>query len=289
MKEFEKNIINLYGEPGKQWLANLPQLTAKLAATYGLSNIEPVKNLSYNYVLAGLQGSRPIILKLGLDTEQFNQEALALKNFTGFGAVHVLEEKQGMLLLERAVPGTSLKCFFPDQDNEAIHITCECLKRLHQAPIPHVHELPNIKDWLNALDNDLRIPADYLRTARKLRDELIATSAKPALLHGDLHHDNILQHGNQWIVIDPKGVIGEPAYDVAAFIRNPLPEVLQHPSSWSMIEHRIDEFAKILELPKQRISHWCYVQSVLAWAWVLEDNSDETYFRKLTELFSSYL
>jgi streptomycin 6-kinase len=219
---------------------------------------------------------------LGLDTYSLKREALALKAFAGFGAVNVLTESDGMLLLERADPGVSLRSYFPEKDNDAIQITCECLKRLHQAAIPTDHHFPHVKDWLMALDKNLSIPTDYLHKARKLRDELIATSATPALLHGDLHHDNILQNSNDWVVIDPKGVIGEPAYEVAAFIRNPIPELLTHDNATSIIENRIAQFAKTLKLSEQRIIHWCYVQAVLAWALALEDNCDETYFKKLT-------
>ena len=75
MKTFEKNIINLYGEKGRQWLDRLPNLVTKLASTYGLSNLKPVNNLSYNYVLSGFQGPQPIILKLGLDIDGFKREA----------------------------------------------------------------------------------------------------------------------------------------------------------------------------------------------------------------------
>jgi len=110
------------------------------------------KNLSYNYVLSGFQGLQPIVLKLGLDSNALKQEALVLKAFVGFGTVSVLVENDGMLLLERAVSGISLKSYFPEKDNDAIQITCECLKRLDQAPIPSDHRLPHIKDWLMALD-----------------------------------------------------------------------------------------------------------------------------------------
>lgn len=286
MTELEKNMTNLYGEHGRQWLANLSKLTAQIAIKHGLSNLKPVQNLSYNYVLSGLQGSQPVILKLGFDAAELKREALALKAFAGFGVIKVLMENDGMLLLERAVTGVSLKSYFPEKDNDAIHITSECLKPLHQAPIAVDHHFPHVKDWLVALDNDMGIPTDYLHIARQLRDELIATSASPVLLHGDLHHDNILQNANGWIVIDPKGIIGEPAYEVAAFIRNPIPELLTHNNSTSIVENRIAQFAKTLKLPEQRIIDWCYVQSVLAWAWALEDNGDEIYFRKLTELFN---
>lgn len=288
MNELEENIINLYAEKGKQWLTNLPLLVAHLEIAHGLSNLKPFKNLSYNYVLSGFQGLQPIVLKLGLDCYALKREALALKAFSGFGTVNVLLENDGILLLERAVSGVSLKSYFLEKDHDAIQITGECLKRLHQAPIPCDHGLPHIKDWLGVLDKDLDIPTNYLHKARRLRDELIATSAKPVLLHGDLHHDNILQNGNEWVVIDPKGVIGEPAYEIAAFIRNPIPELLEHYNLSNVIDNRINQFAKTLKLSKQRIINWCYVQAVLAWAWTLEDNCDETYFKKLTELFNRY-
>lgn len=76
---------------------------------------------------------------------------------------------------------------------------------------------------------------------------------------GDLHHDNILQNSDDearysfsdggWLVIDPKGVIGEQAYEVAAFIRNPIPELLTHDDAPTIIHNRITRFAELLELP----------------------------------------
>lgn len=285
----EKNIINLYGEKGKQWLVDLPKLIVQLEASYGLSDLKPAKNLSYNYVLSGLQGSLPIILKLGPDIDGLKREAVALKAFAGFGVVKVLAESDGMLLLERAVSGLLLKSYFPEKDNDAIRITCDCLKRLHQAPIPRTHIFPHVRDWLMALDKDWEIPENYLQKARNLRDNLLKTSAKEVLLHGDLHHDNILQNADDWLVIDPKGVIGEPAYEVAAFIRNPIPELLALENATSIINQRITCFAEILELSEHRILDWCFVQAVLAWVWALEDGNDEAYFKRVTQIFDEVL
>lgn len=275
MKAFEKNIINLYGEKGKQWLDNLPNLITQLTVTYRLSNLKPVNNLSYNYVLSGLQDSQPIILKLGLDIDGLKRESAALIAFAGFGSIQVFSENNGFLLLECAVPGISLKSHFPEKDDEAINITANVIKRLHKAPIPSTHAFTHIKDWLSALDSNLKIPAQYLQKARQLRDNLLKTLAKEVLLHGDLHHDNILKNSNDWVVIDPKGVIGEPAYEVAAFIRNPIPELLNHADAPNIIHNRVARFAELLELPSQRILDWCFVQAVLSWAWSLEDNLDQ--------------
>ena len=280
MKALENNIINLYGERGKQWLDDLPRLIANIEAAYGLSNLKPVKNLSYNYVLTGFQGSKAVILKLGLDIDGLKREAAALMAFDGFGVVQIFSENTGLLLLECAVPGVSLKSYFPEKDDEAINITANVIKRLHQVPIPSPHQFPHVKDWLAVLDSDLKIPAQTLQKARELRDQLLKTAASDVLLHGDLHHDNILQNGNDWVVIDPKGVIGEPAYEVAAFIRNPIPELLTHDNAPNIIHNRITRLAGLIELPSQRILDWCFVQAVLSWTWSLEDNLDPEYCKR---------
>lgn len=288
MKAFEKNIINLYGEEGRKWIDNLPQLIVQMEATYGLSNLKPVENLSYNYVLSGRQGSQPIILKLGLDIDGFKHEAAALMAFESFGVVQVFSENTGLLLLECAVPGVSLKSYFSEKDDEAINITANVIKRLHTAPIPSAHTFSHIKDWFTALDGDLKIPTQILQKARQLCDQLLKTAEPDVLLHGDLHHDNILQNGETWVVIDPKGVIGEPAYEVAAFIRNPMPDLLDHNDAKKIICNRMNQFSELLELPSDRIRDWCFVQAVLAWVWAIEDGCDDAYFKKLTEFFERY-
>lgn len=285
MKTFKQNIINLYGEKGNHWLSDLPRLIKQAEATHGLSDLKPVKSLSYNYVLSGFQGSQAIILKLGLDIEGIKREAAALKAFSGFGVVEILSDSHGLLLLMRAIPGFSLKSHFPENDDEAIHLTVNVIKRLHQAPVPHTRAFPHIKDWLTALDSDLKISVQILQKARELRDQLLKTAGPDVLLHGDLHHDNILKNGQDWVVIDPKGVIGERAYEIAAFIRNPMPDLLSLHNAAEIIKNRITRFAKLLDLPSERIHSWCLVQAVLSWVWAIEDGCDTGYFEETTKIF----
>lgn len=285
---FQSNIISIYGEKGKAWLDELPQLIASVSSKLGLRDLKEVTNLTYNYVLSGFQGNNPIILKLGLDNEALRLEAFALKCFAGCGAVKVLAEDKGTLLLERAMPGTSLQSYFPAREHESIEIACRLMKKLHQTNIPAAHNFLHIQDWLTALDKDWNIPHEYLQKARKLRDQLLKTAGPDVLLHGDLHHDNILQNGNDWVVIDPKGVIGEPAYEVAAFIRNPMPDLLNIQDPEQMIQSRIKGFANLIDIPVKRILDWCFVQAVLAWVWALEDGCDMGYFEQLTKIFDKW-
>lgn len=288
MITFQSNIINIYGEKGKAWLDQLPQRVAALSSRLDLRDLKEVTNLTYNYVLSGFQDNSPIILKLALDSEALKREAFALKCFADCGgAVKVLAEDDGMLLLERAVPGTSLKRYFPSSEQKSIEITCRIIKTLHQTAIPDYHNFPHIKDWLVVLDKDWNILHGYLQKARKLRDQLLPASKPDVLLHGDLHHDNILQNGDYWLAIDSKSVIGDPAYEVAAFIRNPMPDLLSIHNASEVIQNRIKGFANLLDIPAKRIFDWCFVQAVLAWVWALEDGCDTGYFQELVKVFDT--
>lgn len=285
MTPFENNISSTYGDKGKQWLADLPHRVSEVAELWRLSDLKPVANLSYNYVLVGFRGMRPIILKLGCEPKELNKESAALKAFAGYGAVQLLEERVGALLLERAMPGESLKATFPNQDDEGIQITCKVMKQLHQAPIFQKEMFPHLRDWLTIIDKDWEIPEPYLKKARQLKDQLLATSPEPVLLHGDLHHENILRDGEHWVVIDPKGVIGDPVFEVAAFVRNPSPELLTP----AIIEKRIRTFAYCLKTDETRICQWCFVGSVLSWLWGIEDGIDLTSFTHLPEIFYRFV
>ena len=78
-----------------------------------------------------------------------------------------------MLLLERAMPGISLKSYSSTKENKSIEIAFGVMKRPHQANIPVKHNFSHIKDWLTALDKDSAIPDAYLKKAQKFRDQLL--------------------------------------------------------------------------------------------------------------------
>lgn len=79
MTSFEQNITNIYGSRGQRWLRQLPSLITQVSQDWGLTNLKPVVPMTYNYVLAGFQKEKPIILKLSLDPKRLYQERTALK------------------------------------------------------------------------------------------------------------------------------------------------------------------------------------------------------------------
>jgi streptomycin 6-kinase len=261
---FEKNITSVYKERGLAWLSDLPRQIEHLQTEWNLRDLKPMEHLTYNYVLSGYWENTPIILKLTPDLLSLQREADALSAFAGHGAVALLKRKETALLLQKAIPGRPLK-----NQPHAIQIALSCLETLHKAPIPKEHAFPHIKDWLADLDKEWKETKKYLKLARRLRDHLLQDDSPEVLLHGDLHQDNILSHGEDWLVIDPKGVIGLSIYEASACVEHP--------------EHDLPCIAERLGNPLETVTQWYFVHLVLAACWQEEDHLDPSRFLTLAE------
>jgi len=281
MNDLKKNIISMYNAEGKQWLDSLPEITDKIAQKHNLSGLTPVNNMTFNYVASGYQNENPIILKIGINSKTLTKESLCLKAFAKHAVAEVIAHDNNMIIMQRAVPGSTLKDYFPEHDIDATKILCKNIKELHKASIPESHNFYHLSELFKTLDQKLNIPDEILGKAKHLRDKLLSTTTKEVLLHGDLHHDNILKNGESWLVIDPKGFIGDPAFEPAAYLCNPIPELLQENQPREIIENRINICSAELDIDSRRIADWLYAKSVLCWAWSLEDNLDASYWHNL--------
>ena len=97
--------------------------------------------------------------------------------------------------------------------------------------------------------------------------------AEPVLLHGDLHHDNILAAYRQpWLALDPKGLAGEPACEVWALLSNPARQFLAEPQPGRILARRVHQLADELGFDRKRIRGWGLAQGVLSAWWSLEDH-----------------
>ena len=107
--------------------------------------------------------------------------------------------------------------------------------------------------------------------------ELCDSSGEEVVLHGDLHHFNVLRSGDGWLAIDPKGVVGERAYEPGALLRNPWPGLLDEPDPTGVLRRRSAQLAETLNLDLERVRAWAYVQALLAAAWCVEDGFDPAF------------
>jgi streptomycin 6-kinase len=100
----------------------------------------------------------------------------------------------------------------------------------------------------------------------------MVSAAPSVVLHGDLHQDNILAAQRMpWLGIDPKGVIGEPAYEVGALLRNFFPDLWQTENPGEVLARRVDVLAEELGFDRERIRGWGIYQAVLSAWWSVED------------------
>lgn len=279
---FRRTMLGVHGDEGAAWLEALPALIAECAEQYGVEVIEPFA-LSYNFVARGKnRAGEGVVLKLGVPSELLTREMVGLQLYNGRGAARLLacDPARGVLLIEQVQPGAPLSQM--EDDVAATEIAAGVMAELWPA-LPEQHPFPDVRRWSAALGR-LRamfgggtgpLPERMVSMAERLYDELIASSGPPVLVHGDLHHYNILQAEREpWLVIDPHGVAGEREYEIGALLRNPFP-VLPPPAELKRIEaRRLDQLSELLGFDRQRLAAWGAAQAVLSAAWDVEDHTD---------------
>jgi streptomycin 6-kinase len=252
---------------------------AQLAERWALSVDEPfplTPGSPGNFVAPVVRADgTQAVLKVSHYVEETRTEIAALQRWSGSGAACLLEADPdlGALLLERVLPGTMLAAV---DDDTAVHVAAEILLQLWQ-PLTTDAGLRSLESWCAAYDRNRSailsggtlFPKGLFQRADALRNELLDSTTRPVVLHGDLHHFNILKSDRTgWLAIDPKGLFGDRYFDICQFLRNP------GPVSSATNRRRLDLFAAELKLDRQRLSAWCLVHAVLDACWSLEDGHD---------------
>lgn len=285
---FRTRMSEVFGADGRAWIERLPNLLNDYAARWKIEIGDPFP-LSYNFVAPATRaGGTPAVFKAGVPDEHIRCEIAALRHWNGDGAVRILEsdDAAGVLMLERVFPG-ALLIDLPD-DAAATRIAAGIMRHLASHGPPD-HPFPTIADWARALPQ-LRArhgggtgvldPRIFAR-AEALFAELIPSQAAPVLLHGDLHHWNVLSAGgDRWVAIDPHGVVAEPAFEIATWMRNPyndgtpMPQdasetmYLSHqPGARRVLARRLDIFTEALGIDRERLRLWSVAHGVLSASW----------------------
>lgn len=280
---FAREMIGVHGAKGADWLGRLPTILAACERRWGITLGPAFADLSFHYVASAVRSDgTAVVLKACSPTGEFEQEAEALQLFDGRGMVRLLEcdTSNEVMLLERLEPGTLLRTVKDDEEATSIAAT---VMRQFWRPAPQEHPFPTVSDWGRGFVR-LRqhyeggcgpFPSAVLEEAEILYAELSVSMAEPMLLHGDLHHDNILAAQREsWLAIDPKGLIGEPAYETGAILRNPLPQLLELPQPGRGLARRVDQLAEELGFDRVRVRGWGLAQAVLSAWWSVEDFCD---------------
>jgi streptomycin 6-kinase len=197
-------------------LRPLARTAREVAAEWDLELGPPFALARYSYVAPAGRGA---VLKVTPgDDDESDEEGDALALWAGDGAAGLVRRDAGRraLLIERADPGTDL-AELPEDQATAIAVDVG-LRLWRPAAEPFRWIGDHVPRWL---DNAETGPGrGLLAIARSLYDRL--DIGRATLVHGDFHHHNILAAGSRFVAIDPKPMLGEPEYDVASFLWNPL-------------------------------------------------------------------
>ena len=245
----------------KSWDLTDPQLIAE-TETATLYRVEQQKN--------------SLVLKLFKPGHSSESSTQALKAFAGVGSVKLYNAKASAQLLE-FINGPSLSAVVKrGEDKLVTKIATSVVEKLHSNKIQMPSKVSRLNDQVSGLaEASKKYPAhEILLSGAKLAKDLTSSSLKEIFLHGDLHHDNIrFDSRSGWLSFDPKGLWGEPTYDVANFFYNPEGEFARVKDS-TRIQFMAQTFARSLKVPENRVLQWAFVHGCLSASWQLEDKKD---------------
>lgn len=274
-------ISAAYGDAGKLWLATLPSLVADIENDWRISVGEHYPNLSYHLVApCTREDGTGAVLKIGFHEKnrEMDNEAGALKLVDGEGMAKLLrfDGVRRAMLLEKLSPGENLKTIFKGDEMKAVDVAIGVMRKLWREPPPG-NSFPRLEDWFN---NGFRkaqtagFAPEYVRKAGNVFEELNPTGRR-VLLHGDLHHENILSAGRvPFLAIDPKGITGNFGYEITSFFLNHRRWLENGPDLNDRLSAAIQRFSDAFDLAPGDIRKWTFAQSVLSAWWTFEENSE---------------
>jgi streptomycin 6-kinase len=246
----------------------------------------PFETLSKSRLIPVRRSGAPAMLKVATTADERRGGAL-MAWWAGDGAAKVLAHDEDAVLMVRARRTDALaEMARGGKDEEATAILCDTVRRLHRRRAEPPAGLPTLDRLFRALRQAAGKDARLARAAA-LADGLLAQPCDPVVLHGDIHHGNVLDFGGgDWLAIDPWGYVGERAYDYANLFRNPDLATVSQPGR---IGRQLEQVAGLSGLDRERLGKWVLTHAGLSVAWRLEDGIDPAEGFALFELLAAAL
>lgn len=220
-------------------------------------------------LLPVLANGEQAMLKLGVSDDE-RRGSVVMAWWNGEGAAPVLAHDGQAILMRRGEQPEALAELAHTNDEAATRIICGVVADLHRRR-PDPPDLPPLDNLFASLrragSTDGRFAA-----ATAVADELLASQRDVVVLHGDIHHRNILRFASDgWLAIDPWGYVGERAYDYANLLKNPDAALATAPGRF---ERQVVLIARIANLDSVRLRRWAFAHAALSATWSMEDGED---------------
>ncbi len=210
------------------------------------------------------------------DDDEFLTGIDAMLLYAGRGMARVLrfDRDERVVLMELVAPGETL---WDVPIERALAAAASVMTRLRKEPPDD--SFPDVRAYHRAWPNHSRlyggpgpIDADLFDMGERLFLELCDSSVDPVVLHGDLHFGNVLSSDREgWLAIDPKGLSGEPCYEVGDLFRNRVEELFEASDPVRAMRSRVETVADLTGFDPERIRLWALSQAVLSEVWNVDD------------------
>lgn len=263
---------------GRAWLARLPGVVRELAERWELRLGAPFHGGSCSWAApATLPDGTAAVLKVTWPHREADGEGPALRAWGGDGAVRLLRRdvERGALLIERCRPGTELGAA-PLPPTERLTLAAGLLRELWAAPAPPDGRLERIDavcaEWADLVqERMLRLRPDYdpglVALGADLLRELPTSAAREVVAHGDFNPGNVLAAERRpWLVIDPKPMVGDPAYDPWPLLMQ-IDDPFAHPDPRRVLRARYALVAEVLGEDPARLLAWSVARGVESALW----------------------
>ena len=285
-ERFLRHATREFGKKGAAWLEELPSILKRCCDKWGLTLGRPTAEIKVNYIAYVEMGhGAEAVLKVGVPHGDFSAELEALAIYEGRGINRLIDcdKTLNAMLLERLRPGEMLDSVenVREQSEIAARILCD----LHAISPPTHHTLPHFMDWMHGAFADARSCQDPARArgyiaqiprVESMMGILTAPDEPQILLHGDLHHWNILSDADRgWMAIDPKGVIGASCLDVGRFINNAMGFGETAGEKRTILLEAVAVFSAVLGENEERVFAGAFCDKIMGSSWGLKQNPDE--------------
>lgn len=247
------------------------------AQKWALSRLEVINDDRESCVLKAISKQYGnVILKKRETVKVIEDEFNTLAEYNGrhFCKVYEVDLENGILLEEQIQPGTEL--MKETSIEQRLAVFCSIYKELHIEPT-NQYQYSTYYDWVKKSARYIKTREDHkelcthMKKAEEICKELMSLYPRKMLLHGDLHHYNILQNDhNGYTLIDPKGVIGDPIFDLPRFLLNEMEEEVNQ-ELFEKINYVITVIGDKLEIPTGIIKKTFYIEMAMAECWMVED------------------
>lgn len=287
-------IVREFGRAGQDWVDQFPDLLAACVGRWKLTLNEMVPGgLPANMIFLGKNDTgRAIALKVGCPHPELFTEVIALRQYAGRHAVRLIDasEALGAILMERVIPGTQFRHFANGIERSRMSLDLFSDISLAADEVPG---LPTFEDWVTHAFSRFRSGTapdpeflGFVERAERCFEEIRARYEARYMIHGDLHHENILLDDRRgWVAIDPKGVIAPAILEPGRFLHNFIADEIPGIDSLteataSQIEDVLDvrfaTFSQLLGVPADELAKVAWIDLILGSCWTLNDGGDAT-------------